>query len=162
MRRAVNAIFAVVCGIVGGWLGYWLGHWAGWSDSKADWPAHIGGGTGAIILSIVVAILGVAVAAAVMSLPTYRKTSKLLRDGTSAQAKVLETKRAGLTIRNFRGAREKVCCTLEVQPTGGSPFQTQACQFMPLALEAALKPDAVMKVRYDPKKPGRAAIEGPA
>jgi hypothetical protein len=161
MWRAVNTVFAIVCGIIGGWVGYWIGHFAGWS-TNADWPAHIGGGTGAILLSILLALIGVAVAAAIMSVGPYRRTRRLLRIGTPAQAKVLEVKRAGLTIRGLREIWEKVCCELEVHPSEGSPFQARACQFASRSLEAALRPGAMVEVRYDRAKPARAAVEGPA
>ena len=59
-RGAVRVIMMVVAGIIGGYFGYWIGHAAGWS-SDADWPWHIGGGTGAILLSIGLALIGVLV-----------------------------------------------------------------------------------------------------
>jgi len=61
MSRAMHVLYLVVCGIVGGWVGYWIGHAAGWSED-AEWPWRIGGGTGAILLSIGVAVAFVAAA----------------------------------------------------------------------------------------------------
>lgn len=50
----------VVGGIAGGYVGYWLGHLAGWSRN-AEWPFDIGGGAGAIALSMCLALVGVLV-----------------------------------------------------------------------------------------------------
>jgi hypothetical protein len=157
--RAVNMIFVIICGIVGLWGGYWLGHLAGWSEN-ADWPAQIGGGWGALILSVVLALAAMVAATVCMCLPTFRTTRRLLRDGTPVTATVLAKKRAGLTIRSTKAAREKVCCRLEIRPATGEPFETTACQFMTLAEESVLLPEAVVNIRYDPKNPARAAIEG--
>jgi hypothetical protein len=60
MSKSYRVVWMVIGGIVGGYLGYWLGHAAGWS-TDAEWPLKIGGGTGAIVLSIGLAVVGVAV-----------------------------------------------------------------------------------------------------
>lgn len=64
MRRTLRVLFLVACGIVGAWAGYWIGHLAGWSQD-ADWPWTIGGGSGAILLSIGTAVLLVVLGRAV-------------------------------------------------------------------------------------------------
>lgn len=61
MKGAWHVIYLVICGVVGAWAGYWLGHLAGWSEN-AKWPGQIGGGTGAILLSIAMAVLFVVLA----------------------------------------------------------------------------------------------------
>ena len=61
MRQSLRVLCMVLGGILGGWAGYWLGHVAGWSVD-AEWPWHIGGGTGAILLSMGLALLGVLLA----------------------------------------------------------------------------------------------------
>lgn len=61
MGRAMHVLYLVVCGIVGAWVGYWIGHAAGLSED-AEWPWHVGGGTGAVLLSIVMAVVFVLVA----------------------------------------------------------------------------------------------------
>jgi hypothetical protein len=48
----------VVGGFIGAYAGYWIGYLFGWS-SDAEWPLRVGGGTGAILLSIAVSVLGV-------------------------------------------------------------------------------------------------------
>lgn len=59
-NRVVRVLAMVLGGLVGGYVGYWLGHLAGWS-TDAEWPFRVGGGTGAILLSIGLAVLGVLV-----------------------------------------------------------------------------------------------------
>jgi uncharacterized membrane protein YeaQ/YmgE (transglycosylase-associated protein family) len=61
MRKTLGVVFLVFCGVVGAWVGYWLGHLLGWSEN-AHWPGTIGGGAGAILLSIALSVLFVVVA----------------------------------------------------------------------------------------------------
>ena len=72
MRRSVWALLMVLGGIVGGWGGYWIGHLAGWS-TDADWPQRIGGGTGAVLLSIGLAIARVLIVDGLLALAARRK-----------------------------------------------------------------------------------------
>ncbi len=60
MNKTYRVLWMVLGGIVGGYLGYWLGHLAGWS-TNAEWPFKIGGGAGAILTSIGLALVGVLV-----------------------------------------------------------------------------------------------------
>jgi hypothetical protein len=58
MNRSFRVLWMVLGGIVGGYFGYWIGHLTGWS-TDAEWPFKIGGGQGAIAVSIALAVLGV-------------------------------------------------------------------------------------------------------
>ena len=58
MSKTSRVLWMVLGGVVGGYFGYWIGHLAGWS-TDADWPFKIGGGQGAIAMSIGLAVLGV-------------------------------------------------------------------------------------------------------
>jgi hypothetical protein len=58
LSNTYRVLWMVLGGVVGGYFGYWIGHLAGWS-TDADWPFKIGGGTGAIAMSIGLAVLGV-------------------------------------------------------------------------------------------------------
>ena len=60
MRSSYRVGLMVLAGVVGGYVGYWLGHLAGWSVD-AEWPLRIGGGAGAIALSIALAVVAVMV-----------------------------------------------------------------------------------------------------
>jgi len=71
-RGWLRVVTAVIVGIICGWGGYWLGHLAGWS-ADAAWPTQIGGGTGAIVLSIALAVAG--------ALITLALTSRRAREG---------------------------------------------------------------------------------
>ena len=72
MRRAFRVPFMVLGGIIGGWGGYWIGHLAGWSID-AEWPWEIGGGTGAVLLSIGLAVAGVLLVDLMFWLATRRR-----------------------------------------------------------------------------------------
>ena len=72
MSKTWRVVITVICGIVGGWVGYWLGYAAGWSED-ADWPWEIGGGTGAILLSMGMAVAFVAIVWALVSLGSARR-----------------------------------------------------------------------------------------
>jgi hypothetical protein len=61
VSRVWHVAYLVVTGIIGGWVGYWIGHAAGLSED-AEWPWHVGGGTGAVLLSVVMAVVFVLVA----------------------------------------------------------------------------------------------------
>jgi hypothetical protein len=160
MTKALRILFMVLCGIVGAWVGYWIGHLAGWSEN-ADWPLRIGGGTGAILLSMAFAVLGVALAGALLTVPSYRRAKRLLRAGTPARATVLEVKETGLRASGWNGVRRQLCCQLEVHPSDGAAFHAQATQFMSVAEESSMQPGAEVGIRYDPAKPSRVAIERP-
>ncbi len=58
MRQSWRVTWMVIGGIIGGWAGYWIGHLLGWSVN-AQWPLHVGGGTGAILVSMAMSVLGV-------------------------------------------------------------------------------------------------------
>jgi hypothetical protein len=72
MHRAFRVLFMVLAGIIGGWGGYWIGHLAGWSVD-AEWPWEIGGGTGAVLLSIGMAVAGVLLVDLLFWLATRRR-----------------------------------------------------------------------------------------
>jgi hypothetical protein len=65
-------VLLVACGVLGAWVGYWVGHLAGWSE-RADWPWTVGGGTGAILLSIGTSVLFVILAGMLLFLGSERR-----------------------------------------------------------------------------------------
>ena len=157
MQRAFNLVYIIVCGLILGWMGYWVGHWAGWSEN-AEWPAKIGGGTGAMALSVAFAIVGIVAGAVSLSLGPYLRMRRLLVKGVSARAKVVTVERAGLTLRSLNNMWEKIDCTLEVQPAEGTPFTSHARQFASKNLEPIVRPGEMVEVRYDPVHPSRAVV----
>ena len=72
MHKAIRILLMVLGGIIGGWGGYWIGHLAGWSVD-ADWPWEIGGGTGAVLLSIGMSVAGVLLVDLMFWLATRRR-----------------------------------------------------------------------------------------
>jgi hypothetical protein len=88
-RSPVRVLLMVLGGLIAGYAGYWIGHLAGWS-TDADWSLRIGGGTGAILLSIGMTVAGAA-------LPG------LLRTGRRRHSPVLARRGRGGTLRR-RGA----------------------------------------------------------
>jgi len=68
MSKTYRVLGMVLGGIVGGYIGYWIGDLAGWS-TEADWPLKIGGGGGAIAMSICLAVIGVLIAAVLLPHP---------------------------------------------------------------------------------------------
>jgi hypothetical protein len=72
MHKAIRILLMVLGGIIGGWGGYWIGHLAGWS-ADAVWPREIGGGTGAVLLSIGMAVAGVLLVDLMFWLATRRR-----------------------------------------------------------------------------------------
>lgn len=58
MNKTYRVLLMVLGGIMGGYFGYWIGHLAGWS-TDAQWPFKIGGGDGAIAMSMGLAVVGV-------------------------------------------------------------------------------------------------------
>ncbi len=160
MRRALNVIVMVIFGIIGGWAGYWIGHAAGWSEN-ADWPGSIGGGTGAILLAIGMAVLFVWLAGlAIYILPQWR-AGRVLRSGASAEATVVRVEKTGARRQIRGGLQRQLTCELEVRPEAGSPYRARVTQFVTEAMETALQPGARVTVRVDRAKPTRVAIEGP-
>ena len=160
MRRVLRVLFLVFCGCVGAWAGYWIGHLAGWSQD-ADWPGRIGGGSGAILMSIGTSVLFVFLAGILIYLTPQRGVRRVLESGAPAQATVVSVEKTGAQSWALRGTRHQVSCELEVRPSDGSPYRARTTQFVSEAVEGALRPGAAVAIRYDPAKPRRVAIEGP-
>jgi len=160
MRKTLRVLFLVFCGVVGAWAGYWIGHLAGWSQD-ADWPGRIGGGSGAILLSIGMSVLFVVLAGLLVFLTPQRGLRRVLESGAPAPATVLSVKETGAQSWGPRGTCHQVTCELEVCPSDGSPYRARTTQFVSAAVEESLQPGAAVAIRYDPAKPRRVAIEGP-
>jgi len=133
---------------------------AGWSQN-ADWPGRIGGGSGAIVLSIGMSVLFVVLAGIMVFLVPQRGLRRVLESGAPAQATVVSVKETGAQSWGLKGTRHQVSCELEVCPSDGSPYRARTTQFVSAAVEGALQPGATVAIRYDPAKPRRVAIEGP-
>jgi hypothetical protein len=158
MVKAVNIVIVVLCGIVGGWIGYWIGYAAGWSVN-AEWPRQIGGGTGAILMSIGMSVLFVALAAGLVFLVPQRGVRRVLRSGVPATATVIGMAETGAVRWAPQGTRHQVTCELEVCPADGTPYRARAVQFVSESFEDGLRPGASVAVRVDPHVPGHVALD---
>jgi hypothetical protein len=154
----VNILFCVLCGIAGGWIGYWIGYAAGWSENAA-WPGQIGGGTGAILLSVGTSVLFVALAAVAVFFVPQRGLRRVQASGVTAQATVIDIAETGASRWTRGGTRRQIRCELEVCPLDGASYRARAVQFVGAATEDALRPGATVAVRVDPSAPKHVAID---
>jgi hypothetical protein len=160
MRRVGNILICVLCGIAGGWIGYWVGYTAGWSEN-AVWPGQVGGGTGAILMSIGMAVLFVALAAIALFYIPQRGLARARVSDVTAPATVLDISKTGASRWTREGTRRQIRCELEVCPPDGAPYRARAVQFVGAATEDALRPGATVAVHVDPSAPKHVAIDEP-
>lgn len=160
MIRALNITIIVLCGIVGAWAGYWIGHAAGWSVN-AEWPATVGGGTGAILMSIGMSVLFVALSALAITFIPQRGVRRVLERGMPAQATVIRAAETGAVRWAREGSHRQVVCDLEVRPPDRPPYRARTTQFVSEIVEGALRPGAEVVIRYDPEQPSHVAIDQP-
>jgi hypothetical protein len=159
MRAWIIVVLMVLAGIVGAWVGYWIGHFAGWSEN-AVWPLTIGGGTGAIVLSIALSFLSVwAVGLWLIARPLLRNR-RLLTTGIKGHATILKVWRTGVSIKRLTGNRRQVGVELEMHPANHTPYRTQTTYLADPAEEGKLHPGTEVDVRFDPSQPRSVAIEG--
>lgn len=158
MRKALNILVIVLFGTLGGWLGYWLGHAAGWSEN-AVWPGQVGGGAGAILTSICLSVLFVALAAAALFYLPQRRVRHVLESRVTAPATVIGVSETGAVLRTRRGYRRQVRCDLEVCASDTAPYRARAVQFVDEATQCYLGPGARVAVRIEPEAPGHVAID---
>jgi hypothetical protein len=158
MVKVLNIVILVLCGVVGAWVGYWVGYALGWA-TNASWPGTIGGGTGAILLSIGTSVLSVVVAAsAIMFLPQFG-VGRVLADGVPVRATVLGAVETGAQSRSHGETRRQVRCDLEVCPPDGASYRARATQFVTRTFEDGLRPGATVVVRVDPAAPRHIALD---
>jgi hypothetical protein len=160
MSKTYRVLWMVLGGVVGGYLGYWLGHLAGWS-TDADWPFKIGGGNGAIALSIGAAVLGVLVAGGLLALPPILTTRRLAEGGARADATIVDRWSLGPGVSGLRSGRRQYGILVEVRLPGGSLHLSHATQWLGSHEFAAMMPGRQVTVRYDPLHPDRVLVEMP-
>lgn len=160
MRKTFRVLLMVLGGIVGGWAGYWIGHVAGWS-TDADFPWTIGGGTGAILMSMGLAVLGVLLTGLWVALPPFLKARRVLEIGVQAPATILDAWSLGLGTKGLRNGRQAFEFLVEVHPAHGVPRQARVIQWIPVEMADTVHKGRDVMVRYDPARPSRVAIEIP-
>ena len=161
MRAWKIVLVLVAIGILGAWVGYWIGHAAGWS-LNAEFPLRIGGGQGAILLSMAVSFGSVMAGIGWFVARPFRRIRRLAATGTAAHATIRRMWRTGLyTARWQDGPRHELAFEVEVHPDGGPGYATRALGLLSEAEEAALKPGVEAAVRYDPSHPSFVVVVGP-
>ena len=159
MRKTFRVLIMVGGGILGGYFGYWIGHLAGWSRD-ADWPFKIGGGDGAILMSMGLAVVGVLVAGLWLGLPPYLNARRLGETGLRSTAKILEVRDLGFSAGGLTRQRRQFEFVVELASTSGATRQTRVVQWVSTDDAATLRPGREVTVRYDPARPDRVVIEG--
>jgi hypothetical protein len=159
MKAWVIVVLMVIAGIIGAWVGYWIGHFAGWSEN-ATWPLRIGGGDGAILLSIVVSFVSVWAAGLWLIVRPLLRNRRLLATGARAHATILKVWRTGVRIDRIMGSRRQVGVELEMHPADHASYRAKATYLADPAEEGELHPGAEVDVRYDPARPTSVSVQG--
>jgi hypothetical protein len=146
----------VLGGLVGGYFGYWIGHLAGWS-TDAEWPFRIGGGNGAIALSIGLAVLGVLAVAGLLELLAARSVRKLRANGVAATGLIIDRWTLGM----LRAGRREYGFLVETRMPDGTLALGHATEWLTADEAAALMPHREVMVRYDPTHPRRVVVVAP-
>ena len=89
---------------------------------------------------------------------------KLLQNGRSAQAKILQIKASGLTFGTSSsadggGSMRGVNLLLEVYPENGQPYQVKTRDQLHLLDLPRITPGMVVAVKIDPNNPQRVAVD---
>jgi len=158
MHKTVRVTFMVFAGIVGGYIGYWLGHLAGWS-TNADWPFQIGGGDGAIALSILMAVVGVLVAGGLLRLPSLVIDRRLRKHGEHSEATVIDRWGTGLDLRGLSSSLRQYRVLVEVRLPDGTHRRAHSTQWLEPDEFAALQPGQRIMVRYHLRHPDRVLVD---
>jgi len=158
MRKTFRVLVMVLGGVVGGYCGYWIGYLAGWS-TNADWPLQIGGGNGAIALSIAMAAVGVLFARTLLAVPSLVIDRRLKADGNHAEATIVDRWSTGLTLMGLRSSRRQYAIIAELRLTDGTHQRAHATQWLQPEEYAALVPGRQVTVHYHLRHPDRVLVD---
>lgn len=158
MRSAFRFLMMVLGGIIGGYIGYWLGHLVGWS-TNADWPQRIGGGTGAVALSIAMAIVGVLLARVLLALPSILIDRRLRIKGDHAEASIVDRWSTGLTLGALHPSTRQYGILVEVRLPDGTHRRAHATQWLRPEEFAAMIPGRQVSVHYHLRHPDRVLVD---
>lgn len=156
-KKFPRVLVMVLGGFVGAYLGYWIGHLAGWSEN-AKWPFEIGGGDGAIGLSIGVSVLGVFLTGLALALPSVMSARRILTTGRPAEATVLEVWDLGLRTFGTGFGRRQFGYELRMHSERGER-RVRGIQWLTPEELTAMAPGAEVMVRCDRERPDRVAID---
>jgi Protein of unknown function (DUF3592) len=156
-KKFTRVLIMVLGGFVGAYFGYWIGHLAGWSEN-ADWPFKIGGGDGAIGMSIGMSVLGVGLVGLMLAVPSLLLARRLLASGERGSARVLRTWDLGLRVGPGFG-RGQFGFEVEFATDTGSTRHASGIQWFTPEELRVMVPGAEVAVRYDPDRPDDVIIE---
>ena len=156
--KAIRTAGFVLIGVFAAWDGYWIGHALGWSRN-AEWPWSIGGGGGAIALSIGMSVVAVLAAAGFVTIRPILRNRQLIRTGTHAQGMVLGVRDTGFTVHRHGALLHQSQMDLEVHPEGSTPYVAHTRDYLDDREVAYLLPGSTVSLRFDPNHPKRVAIE---
>jgi hypothetical protein len=149
----------VAAGMAGAYGGYWIGHALGWSR-EAEWPLRIGGGGGAVVLSVLASLACVAIAGAWATWRAQHEHRRVIADGVSADAVIRRVWRTGIVVkRSGGGSMAQLGFELEVLPADAPPYRVRTAKLVAQEDLATMHPGIHVDVRYDANHPTRVAIE---
>ena len=160
MRASVRVLILVAIGIVGAWAGYWIGHALGWT-TNAEFPARIGGGERAILLSIGLSFLSVMGGLWWLVARPLMGIRRLLATGKPGHATVRRVWRTGITMSRPDRKERELGFDLEVHPDAGEDYPATALGIIGEIDEPTITPGSEVAVRFDPERPTRVVVVGP-
>lgn len=156
-KKFTRVLVMVLGGFVGAYVGYWIGHLAGWSEN-AEWPFQIGGGDGAIGLSIGISVLGVFLTGLALSLPSAMAARRILATGHPARATVVGISDLGLRTFGRGFGRGQFGYELVLHTERGER-RVRGIQWLTPEELRVLVPGAEVMVRCDRGRPDRVALD---
>ena len=113
-----------------------------------------------IIVAVVVVLVVLPIIRMVLKLAKGgAQNRKLLQTGVPAPAKILAITPTGTTVTVGGHRQPQVALTLEVQPTGGQPYQAQLVTLISEFQIPQIQPGTMCQVRVDPANPNNMALE---
>ena len=109
---------------------------------------------GGIILSLVVTVV-IAYFVIRMVRKTVSPNQGILKNGIPAKAKIISVQQTGVMV-NYQ---PQVVFALEVQPPGGTPYQTQAKAVIPIVNIPQFQPGVEVNVKIHPSDPTQVALD---
>jgi MFS family permease len=158
MHRTFRVLLMVLGGIVGGYFGYWAGHWAGWSVD-ADWPWRIGGGTGAILISMGLAVVGVLLVGLAFAVPPALTARHLRAHGVKLSGTIVERWNLGLHVASGRGTLDEFGFLVDVTMPDGATRPVRSAQWVTSGQRLQFLPGRQVTVRYDPHRPKHVLVD---
>jgi hypothetical protein len=119
-----------------------------------------GGSVLIIVLTCVIILVSLLVTAGVtlLVIRMIRKTAgpdrKILQEGISAQAKIVNAQQTGVMV-NYQ---PQIAFTLEVQPPGGAPYQAVTKAVIPMVNLPQLQPGTEVPVKIHPTDPSKVVM----